>query len=103
VRLVLDVRGDSVFGTYSVQSLDDAGPAPVAREFRGTVSGNKVVFSMSSRGRINMGGNEQEVTLTSTYDATVDGDQITGTIETTAPELPMQPRPRPFSGTRVAG
>jgi len=104
VKITLEVRGDSVSGTYTLlppPNAEGATAAPQAREIRGTVNGNKVTFSMTQAGRLNMNGNTQEVQMTTTFNATVDGDVITGTIDIYAPEMPVTVPSRPFTGKRV--
>lgn len=101
-QLVLDVRGDSVFGTYTVSRPGATETAPVPREVRGTVNGNKVVFSLTQQGRVNINGEERESQMTATYTLTINGDEITGVIETTSPDLPVSIPPRTFSGRRAS-
>lgn len=102
VKLVLEVKGDSVFGTYAVTPPAGAGSINIPpRQLKGTVSGNKVVFTMTGQARLNVNGEEQTVQMVSTYNATVEGDEIKGTIDVSAPEMPMAPPQRSFSGKRV--
>ncbi|HSJ09456.1 MAG TPA: hypothetical protein VK928_06060 [Longimicrobiales bacterium] len=103
VKLVLDVRGDSVFGTYTMTppAGSDA-PPPQAREVRGTLNGNKVLFSMAMQGRVNINGEERAINSTSTYTLTIDGDVITGTIDVQTPDMPMTVPIRTFTGKRVS-
>jgi hypothetical protein len=102
VKLVLDVRGDSVFGTYTMTppAGSDA-PPPQAREVRGTVSGNKVQFSMAMQGRVNMNGEERAINSTTSYVITIDGDVINGTIDVHSTDLPMTVPTRTFTGRRA--
>lgn len=104
VKLVLEVRGDSVFGTYTVQPPPGQADtvAPQAREIRGTISGNRVTWVMSTNGRVNINGNARETTMLSTYIATIEGDDISVTIDVEAPDMPMQVPQRSFKGKRVS-
>src|SRR5688572_10941976 len=72
VTLKLEVRGDSVYGSMDVAAPNR--PAQPAREFKGTVKGNTVVFAIVSQARINANGEERALEITNTYTATIDGD-----------------------------
>ena len=100
VKLVLDVRGDSVFGTYTMTppAGSDA-PPPQARDVRGTVSGNKVQFSMPMQGRVNVNGEERQINSTTNYAITIDGDVINGTIDVDVEGMTVPTRT--FTGKRA--
>jgi hypothetical protein len=93
-RLTLEVKGDSVVGTWLVLNRPDAQP----RAVRGTVQGNTAKFSIESEGRTNQNGEERTIKVTTDFSATVTGGKIDGTMEFRAEGMS---RPaRKFSGVR---
>ena len=101
--LVLEVRGDSVFGTLM------RGRGPTKRPLRGQVTGNKVVLVAETRARVYANGDEQEVKMLTTFRFTLNGSVMTGTSETSrdpsSPSVPLpgveQP-PLPVTAKRTA-
>jgi hypothetical protein len=73
---VLEVRGDSVFGTLT------RGRGPTKRPLRGQITGNKLVLVAETRARVNTNGDEHELKLLTTFRFTLNGSVMTGTSET---------------------
>ncbi|MCC6244220.1 MAG: hypothetical protein IT353_15360 [Gemmatimonadaceae bacterium] len=74
--LVLEMRGDSVFGTLM------RGRGPTARPLRGKITDNKVVLVAQSLARVYADGGENTLALLTTFRLTLNGNAMTGTIET---------------------
>jgi hypothetical protein len=96
--LTLVLKGDSVVATWQVTG--GGIPASPGREGRGTVQGNTAKFDILSQARVNINGNETPVEMISTYTATVEGDEIKGTIESRSVDGSVQAPVRNFSGKR---
>ena len=94
-RLTLEVKGDSVVGTWLVLDRPDARP----REVRGTLQRNTAKFSLQTEGRINQNGEERTIKMTTDFTATVSGDKVDGTMQLRSSEGMSQPE-RKFSGLR---
>ena len=97
--LALDLKGDSVAATWTVTG--GGIPASPPREGRGTVQGNTVKFDIRGQARVNINGNETPVEMISTYTATIEGDEIKGTIDSRAVDGSIQAPVRNFSGKRA--
>jgi hypothetical protein len=100
VKLVLDVKGDSILGSWAMQPSSSANVTVRPREVRGTVQGNAIKFSMAGQARLNMNGNQQTVETITTYNATITGDEIKGTIDSQAVDGSFQAPQRSFVGKR---
>ncbi len=99
-RMILEVRGDSVFGTW--QTIDAANPRP-ARKLHGTLENGKLkLTSEPVESVINMNGQETRRSTIPVYTATVTGDAISGTIESPAPAPGLMNIARKFEGKREA-
>ena len=96
--LKLEVKGDSIFGTYQVNMPGMGEGRP--RDVRGTVKGNQVQWIMTSQARFNVNGEERTQETKSIYTATIEGDVIKGTVETDTGMPGMSVSPRPFEGKR---
>jgi hypothetical protein len=94
-RLTLQVKGDSVVGTWLVLDRPNAQP----REVRGTLQGGTAKFSLQTEGRINQNGEERTIRMTTEFTATVSGDKVEGTMQLRSGEGMTQPE-RKFSGVR---
>ena len=94
-RLVLQQKGDSVTGTWEMLGAAAGGGSGAGslRQFRGTISGNKVSLATQVEARRNVNGEESVQTLMLVYDFTVEGDKLQGTITTKASDMEMPPRP----------
>jgi hypothetical protein len=98
-QLVIEVKGDSAFGTWTME-----GPGGQPLKLRGTWKGNsfKLVSDVLTGTSITRAGTTT-VTFISTYEATVTGDAIAGTT-TSQPQnaqfAAMGARARKFEGKR---
>ena len=100
VRLTLEQRGDSVTGSWlQVSPVDD--PMPMPRALRGlAANGNVRLVSEPSEGRVQDGGGERKVSMTTTLEFSVNGDELVGTRKVTAAEGEMVGDGRPFKAVR---
>ena len=97
-RIVFEVRGDSVFGTWTVVSPVQTPPVP-PRRLRGTQANGRVrVAAEPVEAVMNENGNETKVRMVATYDFVVQGNALNGTAELTSGAMP--PMSRPFSAVR---
>jgi hypothetical protein len=99
ILTITEVRGDSVFGTLAMAIPGMGEPRP--REIEGTVKGNTVTWQTTGQARFNVNGEERTTQTTLTHTATIEGDVIKGTIETTSADGGMSVPARTFEGKRV--
>ena len=96
-RLVLQVKGDSLVGTWTITDRPDAKP----RGLRGTVQGNTVNFSTDpTEGHVNMNGQVSTIKMFADYTATITGDEIKGTLKQHSEDGSIQSGERAWSGKR---
>ena len=100
VRLTLEQRGDSVTGSWlQVSPVDD--PMPKSRSLRGLAANGTVrLVSEPSEGRIQDGGGERKVSMTTSLEFSVSGDELVGTRRVTSSEGEMVGDGRPFKAVR---
>ena len=100
-RIVFEVKGDSVFGTWTVLTpAPEPGAKP--RHLRGTIANGRVrVSGEPVDAVVNENGNESHVSMVTTYDFAVNGDALTGSAEIRAVGGAMPSMLRPFSAARV--
>jgi hypothetical protein len=97
-RMTLELRGDSVFGTWQVLDAPDARPP---RALRGALQDGKVKLSAEpTEAVLNVNGEEQRRTIRQNFIATITGDEIRGTIESDSPMPGMSGITRKFEGKR---
>lgn len=95
--LELEQKGDSVFGTWTVQNT----PAQVPpRQLRGTFVAGKLVFQAQVEGRVNMNGDERTVKMITTYEATLKGDALDGTMSSKSEDGSIESSPMPWSAKK---
>ena len=97
-RLTIQLKGDSIVGSYAVALPGRETPA---REVRGTWKGNTITFNISSRATLNVNGDERQVETVQVYTATIDGDEIKGTITVQVPDGSFTAPVRQFAGKRA--
>ena len=96
-RLTLQVKGDSLIGTWLTLDRPDAKP----REIRGTVQGHTAKWTIENEGRISDGGEVRTVKMITNFSATVTGDKVEGTMQSRSPDAGGMTAPeRKFSGVR---
>ena len=97
--LVLEIKGDSVFGTW--KSIDP-GPTPaVARRLAGTSAGGKLrLVSEPFEAIMRSPDGESRVKLIGTYDLQIEGDALTGSQQMTPQDGGPQGPALPIKGTR---
>ena len=99
-RMVLEIRGDSVFGSW--QTVDAAQQRP-PRKLAGTFKdGTLKLVAEPVESVMNINGEEQRRSIVQTFTGTVKGDDIAGTIESASPMPNMPPLTRKFDGKREA-
>ena len=95
--LALEVRGDSVFGTWQV--VNDANPP--ARKLAGKMRGDTVVIvSEPSERTINVNGESVTMKMADEFKLTIKADAIVGTITPTQGLAGMPPIVRKLDGKR---
>jgi hypothetical protein len=100
-RIVFEVKGDSVFGTWAVLTPPPE-PGMKPRHLRGTIANGRVrVAGEPVDAVLNVNGSESHVSMVTTYDFAVNGDALTGTAEIKSGDGSMPPMSRPFSASRV--
>ena len=101
-KLVVQVQGDSLIGRLIPDPIEGAA-RPESRMAAPTGAG-KAVFVQRGQARVNMNGEEKEVTSISTWTLTVDGDELKGTVERRLEGMDAPSRgPHPVTGTRLKG
>jgi hypothetical protein len=101
VRLTLEQRGDSVIGTWQqVSPAED--PMPKPRALRGVIANGKVrLVSEPSEGRVHDGGGEvRKVSVITTLEFTVSGDDLSGTRKAAVAGEEMGGEGLPFKAVR---
>lgn len=101
-RLSIVLQGDSLIATLTVEPSENVAPRPPGRLTAVKSSANTVSFVQRSQATLNANGEERQVTVTSTWSLTADGDAITGSVSREmegmmGPGMPAQP----VSGTRI--
>ena len=93
--VIAEVRGDSVFGTWTVTDGNGTG-----RALKGTLKQNVLKAVLApAKATINTNGEIREVTTTVTLEATITGDNLKGTMLTEG--LPdRMAAPREWTATR---
>jgi hypothetical protein len=98
VKLVLEQKGDSVFGTW--QMVDGTRAIP-AQKLAGTAKDGTARLYGTSEARMRNPDGEQVMTMTMEYVMTVDAETISGAIHVHPPEgITVSGEPRRFSGKR---
>lgn len=99
-RVTLEQHGDSVTGTWvTIDPLPAGGPKP--RALRGTIANGTVrLVSDPFEATMNQNGAESKVKITTTYEFTVAGDAVTGTMRSTSADGAVTMDPRPFNAAR---
>ncbi len=99
VKLVLEQKGDSVFGTWQMTAPRES----PAQQLRGKVEGKNVRLWGTVSGHMRgPDGSERTVSMTQEYVMTIEGDVLKGSI-TVHPEegIEIHADPRPFTGKRA--
>jgi hypothetical protein len=97
--LVLEIKGDSVIGTW--KSLDPGPNAAVSRRLAGTSSGGKLrLVSEPFEAVMRSPDGESRVKLVGTYDLEIQGDALTGTQQMSPQDGGQQGPSLPVKGTR---
>jgi hypothetical protein len=98
--LTLEVKGDSLVGQLAPEPNDD-GTTPPPIRMAGTAAGAQLHLVSYGSARINMNGDIQTVKQTLTWDFTIAGDELTGTMVRTMEGHDMPATPSPVKGTRA--
>jgi hypothetical protein len=96
-KMVLKQKGDSVTGTWQLVDAPAGAPA-TPRQLRGTISGNKIALATEFDATVNINGEQSTRKISVTYDFTIDGDKLEGTMTNRSGDMNMPPRP--FSAWR---
>ena len=100
VTITLHQTGEAVHATWEMSPLPDR-PNPPARELTGVVNGGTLVLTDTTEAQIRHGGEApMTVQMINTIEATLDGDQLTGTQFAASVDGTISATPRPFSATR---
>jgi hypothetical protein len=99
--LVLTLKGDSVFGSWTVAAAAGL-PSPPAVKISGVRSGSKFVFQQEPVERtVNSNGEERRIKMVSKYAVEIHGDEMTGTTQNVALDKSFDGPERTFSAKRV--
>jgi hypothetical protein len=100
VRLTLTQHGVSVAGTWQqISPADD--PMPKPRGLRGTIAGGTIrLTSDPAEALIQDMGGERKVSMVTTLEFTVSGDELSGTRKVSAAGEMMDGEGRPFRAAR---
>ena len=101
VRLTLEQRGDTVTGTWQqVSPTED--PMPKARALHGVVANGRVrLVTEPGEGRVlDMGNGERKISVVTTLEFTLNGDEISGTRKSAIDGEEMGGEGRPFRAVR---
>jgi hypothetical protein len=98
VKLVLEQKGDSVFGTWQMTAPRES---PV-QQLRGKMEGKTArLFGLVTGKMRGPDGSDRELSMTQEFEVTVDGDVIKGTMKIHPSEgVEIQAPARPFTGKR---
>lgn len=100
-RLTLTARGDSVIGTWE-DLVAEGTPTPRPRGLRGVARGGTIELTadpVQAIMRQHLGG-EQRVLMIATYQVSVRGDSLVGTVRTQSDDGRITNNPRRFSAVR---
>jgi hypothetical protein len=100
--LTITEEGDSLVATLKTEPIENMPPRPEVRLAAKKGPGNAVTFVQRSQARLNMNGEEREVTSISTWSLTATGDALAGSVrrELEGMQMPGMPE-QPVTGTRV--
>jgi hypothetical protein len=97
VKLVLEQKGDSVFGTWQ---LNEPRQGPT-QQLRGTLDGKSVRLWTTSEAKLRGPDGERSVSMNEEYVITIEGDIVKGSITVHPPEgVEIRGPARTFSGKR---
>ena len=100
-RLVLQQRGDSLFGTWEPAGNDTQGrPRPVRKVFGKLQNDTIRLNAEPTEAVVNVNGEEQRRSITQAFTATFKDGAITGTIVSPSPLPGMEGIVRKFEGRR---
>ena len=98
VKLVLEQKGDSVFGTWQLTEPRQAPP----QALRGTIDGKSVRLWGTGQAKMRGPDGEQSLSMSEEYLLTIEGDAVKGSITVHPPEgIQIQGAPRTFTGKRA--
>lgn len=101
-KLIVQVQGDSLIARLVPDPIEGT-PRPESRMAAKTGAGT-VVFVQRGAARLNINGEQKEVTSISTWTLTAKGDALDGTLERRIEGMDTPTRgPQPVTGTRVRG
>jgi hypothetical protein len=99
-RIVLQLKGDSVTGTWQALA-DSTGPAATPMQLRGRVADGKVELQTEPIERVlRVNDDEQRVKMISSYSFVVQGDTLDGTVQIRSLDGSFEGNARPFSAKR---
>jgi hypothetical protein len=97
-KLVLEQKGDSVFGTWQLTAPRQAPP----QTLRGTIDGKNIRLWGTGHAKMRGPDGEQSLSMNEEYVFTIDGDAVKGSITVHPPEgIQIQGAPRTFTGKRA--
>lgn len=99
-RITLEVKGDSVFGTWLV--LDPAPTnGPASRALKGVFANGTLTLETDLIDRrLIVNDEEKIVQMRTRYELKLEGESLVGTIRNVSSSGGMEPPPRPFKATR---
>lgn len=101
--LTLKQVGDSLVGELLTDATGEFPQRPPVR-MAGRATEGAVSLVSRSTGKVNMNGDEHDVTAISTWKLTVAGDSVSGTVSRALEGMDLPPMPAaPVSGVRTGG
>jgi hypothetical protein len=102
-KLIVQLQDDSLIARLIPNPLEGAPARPEAR-MAAKAGPGEVVFIQRGTARLNMNGEEREVTSISTWTLAATGDQLTGTVarRIEGADVPSA-GPEPVTGSRLKG
>jgi hypothetical protein len=98
--MTLELRGDSVFGTWQVAPQGGATPPPV--HLKGVRTGTKVQLSAEPvEHTVNMGDGDRTVKMVAVYRLELHDGELVGTSQNTSADGSFDGPERPFSARRI--
>ncbi len=99
--LMLRLEGDSLVGELVTDPMEGYPQRPPIR-MAGRASGGTVSLISRSTGKVNMNGDEHDVTAISTWTLAVRGDSVSGTVSRELEGVDLPPMPAaPVTGVRA--
>lgn len=100
-RITLELKGDSVVGTWQVLDPAPANGAPATRPLKGVFANGMLKLETEPAvRRVVLNDEEKQIRMVTRYELKLDGDVLAGTAQQVALGGEIEPPSRPFKATR---